>query len=51
MAEYTEFETFTDYAVFDCDQHIYEPENCYTDYIESKYLDRTFAPASATARG
>ena len=41
MAEYTEFETFTDYGIFDCDQHIYEPENCYTDFVESKFRDRT----------
>lgn len=41
MANYTDFETFTDYRIFDCDQHFYEPRDCYTSYIESKYVDRT----------
>ena len=41
MAEYTEYETFTPYGIFDCDQHIYEPPDCYTSRIESKYADQT----------
>ncbi|MDO8390388.1 MAG: amidohydrolase family protein [Actinomycetota bacterium] len=41
MAEYTAFETYTDYGIFDCDQHIYEPIDCYTGWIEQKYADRT----------
>ena len=41
MAEYTAFETYTDYGIFDCDQHIYEPVDCYTGWIEKKYADRT----------
>ena len=41
MAEYTEFETFTEFPIFDCDQHIYEPPDCYTSWIESRYADRT----------
>jgi hypothetical protein len=41
MAEYTDFETFTDYDIFDCDQHLYEPGDCYTNWIEAKYKDRT----------
>ncbi|MGD9703692.1 MAG: amidohydrolase family protein [Acidimicrobiia bacterium] len=44
MSEYNDFETFTDYRVFDCDQHIYEPVNCYVDYIPAKYRDRTIRP-------
>src|SRR5215216_1852266 len=41
MSEYTDFQTFTDYGVFDCDQHIYEPPNVYVDYLPKKYADRT----------
>ena len=41
MAEYTDYRSFTPYAIFDCDQHIYEPLDCYTGWIESKYADRT----------
>lgn len=44
MSEYTEFETFTEYGVFDCDQHIYEPTTCYVDYVPEKYRDRTIRP-------
>jgi hypothetical protein len=34
--QYTDFETFTEYGIFDCDQHLYEPGDCYTSFIESK---------------
>jgi predicted TIM-barrel fold metal-dependent hydrolase len=44
MAEYTEFRRFTDYSIFDCDQHMYEPVDCYTSRLESKYHDRTIRP-------
>ncbi len=44
MTEYTEFDTFTDYGVWDCDQHIYEPPNAYVDYVAEKYRDRTIRP-------
>jgi len=44
MSEYTEYQTFTDYAIWDCDQHIYEPPTVYVDYIEGKYKDRTLRP-------
>jgi predicted TIM-barrel fold metal-dependent hydrolase len=44
MAEYTEFQTFTDYGIFDCDQHIYEPPNVYVDYLPEKYAHRTIRP-------
>ena len=41
MTDYREFETFTDYAIADGDQHIYEPLDCYTAYIEEKYKGDT----------
>ena len=41
MPEYNDFETFTPYGIFDCDQHIYEPPDCYTGWIEAKYADQT----------
>jgi predicted TIM-barrel fold metal-dependent hydrolase len=44
MNEYTDFQTFTDYGVFDCDQHIYEPPNVYVDYMPEKYAHRTIRP-------
>jgi len=44
MTEYTAFETFTDYAIWDCDQHIYEPPNAYIDYVPAKYRERTIRP-------
>lgn len=44
IREYNEFDTFTDFDVFDCDQHIYEPPNVYVDYIPEKYRDRTIRP-------
>ncbi len=44
MSEYTDYQTFTDYGVWDCDQHIYEPPNVYVDYIPAKYRDRTIRP-------
>jgi len=50
MAEYTEFTTFTDYRIFDCDQHMYEPADCYTSFIESKYADRTLRTATVDGR-
>ncbi len=50
MAEYTEFQTFTDYEVFDCDQHLYEPADCYTSWIESKYAERTLRGAEVDGR-
>jgi len=41
MAEYTEFQTFTDYGIFDGDEHIYEPWDCLADYIPKEYAERT----------
>ncbi len=41
MAEYTDFEIFTDYAIFDADQHLSEPADCYTRHIPKRYADRT----------
>ncbi len=41
MGEYTDYEHFTDYPIFDADQHLAEPDDCYTQHIESKYRDRT----------
>ena len=38
---YLEYKTFTDYAIFDADQHLTEGEDCYTRHIEDKYKDRT----------
>ena len=43
MGEYTEFERFTDYPIFDADQHLYEADDCYTRHIERKYRDRTLS--------
>jgi predicted TIM-barrel fold metal-dependent hydrolase len=50
MAEYTDFQTFTEYDVFDCDQHLYEPGDCYTSFIESKYASRTLRGAQVEGR-
>lgn len=44
MTEYTAFETYTDYGIFDCDQHMYEPPTCYVDYLPAKYAERTIRP-------
>jgi predicted TIM-barrel fold metal-dependent hydrolase len=44
VTEYTEFQTFTDYGVFDCDQHIYEPPNVYVDHLPKKYAEQTIRP-------
>ncbi len=44
MNEYTDFTTFTDYGVFDGDQHIYEPATVYVDHLAEKYRDRTIRP-------
>ena len=45
MADYTDFETFTDYWIFDADQHIYEPLDCYLRHIPAQYAERTIRPA------
>ena len=41
MHEYTEFETFTDYPIFDADQHLLESPDCYTRHIPKEYAERT----------
>jgi predicted TIM-barrel fold metal-dependent hydrolase len=41
MAEYTDFETFTEYGIFDGDQHIFEPWDCLADYIPAEFAERT----------
>ena len=41
MSEYTDFETFTDYSIFDGDEHIYEPWDCLEKHIPSSYAERT----------
>ena len=32
-------EGYRDYQLIDCDQHYYEPDDCFTRHLESKYLD------------
>ncbi len=46
MSEYDDFETFTEYSIFDCDQHIYEPADCYLQHIPAQYADRTIRPVT-----
>lgn len=41
MSDYTDFKQFTDYQIFDADQHLYESADCYTRHIAQKYADRT----------
>jgi predicted TIM-barrel fold metal-dependent hydrolase len=41
MAEYDEFRVFTDYPIFDGDQHLSELADCYTRHIPSQYAERT----------
>ncbi len=43
--EYTEFKTFTDFGIFDGDQHIYEPWDCLDEHIEPAYAERTIHTA------
>ena len=43
MGEYTEYERFTEYPIFDADQHLYEKDDCFTRHIERKFKDRTLA--------
>jgi len=40
-SQYLEYKTFTEYPIFDADQHLTEGEDCYTRHIEDKYKDRT----------
>jgi predicted TIM-barrel fold metal-dependent hydrolase len=41
MAEYNEFEVFTDYRIFDADQHLMETEDCYSKFIPKEFAERT----------
>jgi predicted TIM-barrel fold metal-dependent hydrolase len=41
MTNYADFETFTDYSIFDADQHLSEPADCYTRHIPAKFADAT----------
>lgn len=41
MNNYLDYTLFTDYGIFDADQHLNESADCYTRNIESKYADRT----------
>lgn len=41
-SQYRQYKHFTDYPIFDADQHLYEGDDCYTRHIEDKYKDRTF---------
>jgi predicted TIM-barrel fold metal-dependent hydrolase len=41
MNDYTDFQLFTDYSIFDADQHFQEGADCYTRNIERKYAERT----------
>jgi predicted TIM-barrel fold metal-dependent hydrolase len=41
MTEYTDFQVFTDYAIFDADQHLSEPADCYTRHIPARFAERT----------
>lgn len=40
-SQYLQYRTFTDYPIFDADQHLTEGDDCYTRHIESKYKGRT----------
>ncbi len=41
MPDYTDFATFTDYRIFDADQHLAEASDCYSRHIPKQYTDRT----------
>ena len=50
MAEYTDYEHFTDYRIFDADQHLSEGPDAFTRHIESKYRGQTMAIAEKDGR-
>jgi predicted TIM-barrel fold metal-dependent hydrolase len=41
MTSYTDYSVFTDYAIFDADQHLNEGDDCFTRHLDPAYMDRT----------
>ncbi len=41
MNNYLDYKVFTDYSIFDADQHLSERTDCYTRNIDARYRDRT----------
>jgi predicted TIM-barrel fold metal-dependent hydrolase len=39
--DYRDFHVFTDYDIFDADQHLHEGVDCYTRNIEARFAERT----------
>ena len=50
MTDYREFQTFTEYGIFDADQHMYEPHDCYLEYIEDRFRADTLQGATVDGR-
>jgi predicted TIM-barrel fold metal-dependent hydrolase len=44
-SQYLEYRNFTDYPIFDADQHLTEGPDSFTRYIDKKYADRTLRVA------
>ena len=49
-SQYLLYKHFTDYPIFDADQHLYEGADCYTRHIESKFKDRTLRIVSTEGK-
>ena len=42
VANYTDYTVYTDYKIFDADQHLNEGPDCFSRYLDKSFVDRTF---------